>query len=70
MGYHGKDFWQVRHAGESWKEYVIRIVKLYDECGWWHVVPESALADRKAWRDGTAEAEFVYDEATKALKKR
>lgn len=65
FNFHARDFWQTRTLNRptpiSWEDRVKELVVLYDKCGWWHLIPESALADRQAWRDGTAKARFRFE---------
>jgi len=64
--FHARDF-GLWHRGITWEENVRRLVALYDLAGWWHVLPESVLDQREAWRNGTARTEYAYDEATGAF---
>jgi hypothetical protein len=68
LRWHGRDFWQRREPGQSWEDYAMKLVKIYDEVGMWHVLPDSVLPQRKAWRDGTAKARYHWDEAAGKFK--
>lgn len=69
LRWYAKDFWQLRTPGQSWENYVHQLVRIYDEVGMWHVLPQSVLGQRDAWRTGKAKAEYVFDEVREVFVK-